>query len=462
VEDLGHHWLNALSDALEKNKKRIAVIGGGYSGMAAGVRITERGSVAIVFEAAPVLGGRARRIEYKGRTLDNGQHILSGAYTELLRLMDVVGLSSRVYQRAPLRLSMPPFRMQAPLLPAPLHVAWALLRAKGIGWRDRFAAIRAMQSLKKNNYVISPDCTVAEWLARHEQTTAIIDYLWQPLTVSALNTPIATASAQVLANVLRDALGANREASDLLLPVVDLSALFPEPAGKFVEAHGGRVHVGTKVEAFSLTDEHASIVFNGSEELFDGIVLAVAPHQRAPFEQHLKLAYLRALSGNNSSNGTPNGEFQNASESTNEPPVEPIVTVYFGFETAASLPEAMFGQARGVAQWFFDRRALSQSQSSNELVVAAVISASGPHEAWDQETLMQRVLAELKVHAPHLPSPARPPLMPHDLRLMRRARRGWYSRETTCRIRATTTALATIPPRSKAQSATASLPRIAY
>jgi predicted NAD/FAD-binding protein len=40
-----------------------------------------------LFEANRVAGGRARRIEYRGTLLDNGQHILLGAYRETLALM---------------------------------------------------------------------------------------------------------------------------------------------------------------------------------------------------------------------------------------------------------------------------------------------------------------------------------------------------------------------------------------
>ena len=71
---------------------RVAIIGGGYAGMAAAVSLAENGVRATLFEAGKVLGGRARRIDYRGEVLDNGQHILSGAYSELLRLMALVGV----------------------------------------------------------------------------------------------------------------------------------------------------------------------------------------------------------------------------------------------------------------------------------------------------------------------------------------------------------------------------------
>ena len=52
---------------------KVAVIGGGYAGMAAAATLAERRIPITVFEAARTLGGRARRVEYQGLALDNGQ-----------------------------------------------------------------------------------------------------------------------------------------------------------------------------------------------------------------------------------------------------------------------------------------------------------------------------------------------------------------------------------------------------
>ena len=148
------------------NPSSVAVIGGGYAGMAAAIKLAELGVNCVVFEAAKVLGGRARKVEYRDTTLDNGQHILSGAYTELLRMMALVGVPDSAFQRLPLRLDMDEtFSLRAPNLPAPLHLAWALLAAKGLNWRERFAAIRLIQSLKKSSFKVDSNETVADLLA---------------------------------------------------------------------------------------------------------------------------------------------------------------------------------------------------------------------------------------------------------------------------------------------------------
>ena len=360
----------------------IAIIGGGYSGMAAAVRIVELGGRPTVFEAGRVLGGRARRIQYQGHTLDNGQHILSGAYRELLRLMDVVGVSARSWERIPLNFEMPPaFALRAPLLPAPLHMAYALLSAKGLGWRDRLCAVQLMSSLKRALFLVEPGLTVKALLAAHRQSSAVTKYLWQPLTISALNTPIADASAQVFVNVLRDALLGAREASDLLLPKVDLSALFPEPASRWLADRGAATHLGTTVTGLVTSEDDVRVDADGRKWSFDAAILAVAPHQRQSLFADGATKQLAAMQ------------------------YEPIVTIYLGFETNQRLPSPMLGQTEGIVQWFFDRRQLSAAPDTGELVIAAVISASGPHEALSQDELVKLVLAELDRHIPRLPAP---------------------------------------------------------
>ena len=89
-------------------QRSVAVIGGGWAGLAAAIEAKLQGDAVSVFEMAPQLGGRARRVDAGDLALDNGQHILIGAYTETLRLMQVVGVDpAQAFVRTPLRLCDP-------------------------------------------------------------------------------------------------------------------------------------------------------------------------------------------------------------------------------------------------------------------------------------------------------------------------------------------------------------------
>ena len=365
--------------------KTVAIIGGGYAGLAAAITLAESGVRPVVFEAGKTLGGRARRIEYRGQILDNGQHILVGAYSELLRLMRLVDVPATALRRVSLRLSMPPnFLLRTPskaLFPGPLYMLWTLLTAKGLGVADRWAAVRMMSALKRLKYQVDARMTVAELLSAQRQPQNLIDHLWQPLTISALNTPLGSASAQIFANVLRDSLASDSSASDLLLPCVDLTALFPDPAANWLTKRGGQVRLGQRVKNIIPADDGFLLRSDGDPEQFDALILAVGPHQ---------------LEGLLAGLDPPTLDY------------EPIVTVYFKFDRRIRLPEPMFGQTKGMAQWFFDRAALGSSCTAGDEhggLIAAVLSTSGPHMQLTHESLADHVLAELAQYVLQLPRP---------------------------------------------------------
>lgn len=118
---------------------KVAVIGGGWAGIAAAVELTAAGADTTLFEAGRVLGGRARSVRIDGRTLDNGQHILLGAYRETLGLMRRVGADpDKLFDRRPLQvIDNTGFRLALPTLPAPLNVAWGLLTASSVDWQKK-------------------------------------------------------------------------------------------------------------------------------------------------------------------------------------------------------------------------------------------------------------------------------------------------------------------------------------
>lgn len=373
------------TDGSTNPKPSVAIIGGGYAGMAAAVTLAANGVRCVVFEAGRTLGGRARRIEHQGEVIDNGQHILAGAYTELLRLMRLVEVPDSALRRVPLRLSMPPeFLLSAPrnvLLRGSVYLGWTLLATKGLSFSEKLAAIRFMRSLQRSKFKVDASTSVATLLAQHRQPGNLIDHLWQPLTISALNTPLSDASAQVFANVLRDSLASNREASDLLLPCIDLTALFPDPASAWITARGSKVRTRASVSKIVEIESQYRVISNDEVQHFDSVILAVGPHQLAGLMQDIDAPSLK---------------------------YEPIVTIYFRFEANIQLSEPMLGQTRGFAQWFFDRRALNAKCSlptEGGGLIAAVISASGPHQLLSQGDLADRVFVELSRHVPELPAP---------------------------------------------------------
>jgi squalene-associated FAD-dependent desaturase len=367
---------------------RVAVLGGGYAGLAAAVELASRGVAVSVIEAARQLGGRARRVEYRGVTLDNGCHILIGCYRETLRLIDLVSPPGRSHRdvllRLPLELNIAGrLTLRAAPLPAPWHVAAGLLAARGLPLPDKLAALRFMLRLRRAGFHMERDESVDHLLARHGQAGVLAESLWRPLCLAALNTHADQASARVFLNVLRDSLGAGREASDLLLPRADLSAVFPDLAAAYVGARGGNVVLGRA--AASIQHEAAGFsVIAGEERMEFGHVICALPPKRAA-------ELLRGLPG-----------LEDAVASMEGFSASPIWSVYLQYPGAVKLPAPMLGLAGGLGQWAFDRERLCGQRG----LIGVVISGSGPHEAFTQEELARRVHQELQGVLPGLPSAA--------------------------------------------------------
>lgn len=352
----------------------VAVIGAGYAGLACAVELARQGIHVTVFERSHTLGGRARVVRKDGHEVDNGQHILIGAYTELTRLLRLTGGSPKQLERLPLTLHVPgKLHLKAAPLPAPLHLAVGLLLARGLAWKDRGAMLRMMRWLKKSGFRVPPGMKVEAMLALTNQTPTLRQLVWEPLCVAALNTPVAEACAQVFANVLRDSLGASADASEVLIPRIDLSELFPVAAARYLATRRGRLRTGNAISAIQPGDDGFRLEGDPGSQPWSQVVIATAPYHAG--------ALLAST-----------GACDRLAAQIDALPHEPIATVYLALGAGQSLPEVMIGLAEGPAQWAFDRGRCGGEPG----LMACVISAHGAHESLSQDELILAVLAQLE------------------------------------------------------------------
>ena len=359
---------------------KFAVIGAGWAGCAAAVELTRRGEQVTVIEAARTAGGRARRVEHEGYHLDNGQHILLGAYHDSLRLMRTVGITpSQAVLRLPLQMRYPPgsdgMEFIAGRLPAPLHLLSALLTSRGLSVADKLSLARFSSAARWMNWQLDVDCSVAELLERFEQTQRLIQLMWRPLCISALNTPPERASARVFLKTLGDSLGAARSASDMLLPTRDLSALFPDAAISYVEKCGGKVHLGVHVRALNYPAHQWHITGDDFDECFDKVIVATPAYAAQTLLSPLNTALSDAL------NFT----------------YEPITTCYLKYDSSVQLDSPFFAlrdhaESAQWGQFVFDRGQLDTTQAG---LLAVVISASTEAVAMGQATIANAVAQQL-------------------------------------------------------------------
>ena len=258
--------------------RRIAVIGGGWAGIAASVAATEAGHQVTLFEMAPQLGGRARRVDHSNDlSLDNGQHILIGAYRDTLSLMRRVGADPDILlRRLPLALVGPDGNgLRLPAGVPMLAFTRAVLGRHGWSLGERLGLLAAAGRWHLMGFEASAQASVAD-LTRG-LSTRVRETLIEPLCVAALNTPAHLASAGVFLRVLRDALFSGPGSADMLLPRVPLSTLVPEPATRWLRSAGADLRCSTRASALTARPESWAVDGEG----FDAVVLACTANEAA-------------------------------------------------------------------------------------------------------------------------------------------------------------------------------------
>ena len=359
-------------------QKSVAVIGGGIAGLSAAANLIEQGISVTLFEAAPQPGGRARRVNFNNLALDNGQHILLGAYHQTLALLSLVGISeTSVLLRQPLSLHIyGAMRLKTcSYLPAPLHLLISFCFATGLNFGEKLKLIRFFIWLKSQGFKISKDLPLLDFLDAYCPSPKLTQTLWEPLCLAALNTPIQQASTQVFLNVLRDSFNNKKNDSDLLLPKTDLSSALAEPIASYIRSKGGLVMCNQAINKVEQS-KHGFRLKSKSEQTFNfsHVIIATSPAHAENLGVALSMPVFS---------------------------YQPIYTVYLQYPAETKLPRIMTGFCNKLSQWIFDRGALC-SQTG---LMSVVISAKGQHQDLTQTQLAETVVQELASAFPELPPP---------------------------------------------------------
>ncbi|MEO7245919.1 MAG: hydroxysqualene dehydroxylase HpnE [Rubrivivax sp.] len=397
----------------------VAVIGAGWGGLAAAVELIGAGHAVTLFEMAARPGGRARSIplaqgndedDASARStappLDNGQHILIGAYCDTLALMRRVGVDpGQVLQRLPLTLCGPDGRgMRLPAGPAAIAFVRGVLGCRHWPWPARWALLRAAAGWARQDFRCDDALSVAQLCAG--LPTVVRSGLIDPLCIAALNTPAPEASAGVFLRVLRDGLLGGRGAADLLLPRRPLATLLPEPACAWLRAAGATLHFGHRVVALSPLPR-ARWAVDGLD--FDAAVLATTAGEAVRLTAGLAPGWADCAAALRH---------------------EPIATVYLRAD-GARLPAPMVTLVDGPdapAQFVFDHGALGGpagrlacvvsgaadwvARGRDALAAAAIaqLQAAFPPSALPQTPTVERVLVEKRATFRCTPGLHRPPM----------------------------------------------------
>ncbi|HXY39271.1 MAG TPA: hydroxysqualene dehydroxylase HpnE [Vicinamibacteria bacterium] len=280
---------------------KVVVVGAGFAGFAAAVRLQERRHQVVLLERRGVLGGRATssRDSVTGEDVDNGTHLMVGAYRATLDLVRRASASDLLRDQPDLRLDWVDERgttaLACPALPAPLHLVVGLLGLR-VPLLVKLQAIRFGLSVR---FGPRPEgLTLAEHFARCGQGEQARRLLWDPLALAILNEVPERSAAVLFHRVYQEAFLVDRRASRLVFLRRGWGALLERIAAYF-EGRGGRVVRGARALGLELQQcrvvgvlcqrrpEAREAIAAGvpgtvAVEPADAVVSAVPPHALTP------------------------------------------------------------------------------------------------------------------------------------------------------------------------------------
>jgi len=370
------------------------VVGAGFAGLSAAVRLAAHGARVLVLESRPGLGGRATAFSdpETGELVDNGQHAVFGCYHETFGFLRTLGTDHLVRLDEQLEIEVIDrtgrhSRLQSAKLPPPFHLLGGLLRWPALSWRDRASALligpalqRAARRHARGEAPAEQEQqqTVLEWLRAHRQTSRLCELLWEPLAVAALNQQMDVAAAAPLVRVLAQMFGGSRRDAAIGLPTVPLDALYAKPAARYLEERGGEVRTAclARVVCDGYSVPHVEV--RGERFTASAIVCAVPWHALERTLERPTAAMAPTISA--------------ASATASSP----IVTVNLWLDRAVT--DVPFVSLPGrTMQWIFDKRQAFGDVASHLSLVSSGAEAIVAHE---NRELIDLAVAEVRQALP--------------------------------------------------------------
>lgn len=360
--------------------KTVAVIGGGIAGMSAACALADGGFNVTLLERRGYLGGRASSYLHPGvnEVIDNCQHALIGAYTNLIGFFRRIGVEDKIHWSSDITMLEPGGRrtvLGPSRLPAPMHGLPRLLSAGAFSLADKLSLARAFTAilLGRGN---DPNESLADWLRRHQQSSGAMDRFWRLVIASALNSDLDQIGVNYASMVIRGLFMDSAQAGAMGASTVPLSALY---AGvpEFLGQRGGKVLLNANLEAIEWNPEPAQWnVQAGVEHIVaDYVILAL------PFEALQKLL--------------PKMPFADGVETLTHQLSQhthwPICSVHLWFDRPITDLESAVMLDREI-HWMYNQ-SLLQNRPGN--YVELVVSASRAFAALERKAAIEQALREL-------------------------------------------------------------------
>ena len=370
----------------------VVVVGGGFAGLSAAVRLASRGARVIVLESRQQLGGRATsyRDRVTGDIVDNGQHVIFGCYRETRRFLRTIGVESNLRLQASLGVTYfgsdrGPVRFRCASLPPPLHLLGGVIEWDALSVAERLGALRLLPPLRRARRGLAGDSgaarsgeTVREWLVRHGQGERLCQLLWEPLALAALNQTVDQAEGRRFVRVLAELCGSDPADSAVGIPSVPLEEFFAIPARTYIESHGGAVKTGAAGRVVSSDGRVHGVEAEHQLYAAPVIISAVPWHALGrlfdPAPPPLERVLRRAA----------------------ETDASPIVTVHLWLESYV-MDQPFVGLLNRTMQWVFQAQNPAGGRARH---LTLVVSGAAEVASWSNEAIIEHAVSDVRAALP--------------------------------------------------------------
>ena len=369
--------------------KRVAVVGGGLAGLSAAVRLTAAGVPCTLFEKRPYLGGRVSSFPdpQTGWVLDNGPHLLVGAYQATRRFLQKIGSADKIHFQDNLQVLYFDVKrgwgeLKALAIPAPFHLLGALARFRFLTPAERLAVLKGLWALRKMPESPSLDqISLADWLTAHGQPEGSRRFFWEVLALAMFNAASADISLLNFHRVLHKAFFGEKKNARLGWATEPFDTAFGGAAETFLTQNGSKIHKNEPIFQLKTENGHGTALLGKSGRFsnFDQIVLALPPPQVA------------ALLPPRLQTQIPLNGFRPS----------PIVTVHL-FLKRRVFAAPFLSFVGGTAQWIFNLNVLRASPRWEGYGYSAVVSGAEKEVVHRKTDLIAHIFRDLKQIEPQL------------------------------------------------------------
>lgn len=266
--------------------KKIAIIGAGFGGLSAAWDLVRAGNDVTIYEGSDHPGGLAsgfKKPEWEW-SVEKFYHHWFTSDKYMFQIFDELGVSSKVIKRTPKTVMFYKGKFY------PFDSIPAALMYPGLGFginKIRFGLVGLYLRLT-NNWKPMEATTVDAWMTK-AAGKKVYEEMWQPMLVGKFGEHYAPKvnMAWMWARM-------HARTTSLVSYEGGFQAFSDDFAAR-VQDKGVKIVYNTKVEKIESADGKVALTINGKEEVFDQVLVTVAPQQLAAMAPGLREDYLKSL-----------------------------------------------------------------------------------------------------------------------------------------------------------------------